>query len=197
MQATFKKRLLAYVIDILIVYMAILLINVVIPKNDNIVKLTNEIEDLTREYAEEKITSDVYINRYVDINYTVAKENYVVMLIETIIIVSYFVVVPLYKDGKTLGKKFLKIKVVNKGANNVTANSLIIRNLFINSLFTTIIMLCLIYITNAKSYFYIHSILGIIQFIILAIIVNMILFRKDKRGLHDIIAKTEVIEVEE
>ena len=55
-------------------------------------------------------------------------------IINCVIIILYFVVLPLYKNGQTLGKKIFKIKIVREDKEDLTANELIIRNIVVNGL---------------------------------------------------------------
>jgi uncharacterized RDD family membrane protein YckC len=50
-----------------------------------------------------------------------------------------------------------------------------------------------IFILKGYSYFIFTSVLGFIQLLLLIISMLMILYRKDKRGLHDLMGNTKVI----
>ncbi|MBP3921091.1 MAG: RDD family protein [Bacilli bacterium] len=192
----FKKRLLAYILDILILNMILSIVTMIIPIGDNLVNLNNEFLKINNEYLNSSIDFSTYINRYFDIMYNVDKELFLTNLINIIGSIIYFVVYPLYNNGQSIGKKLLKLRIVNKNNDDVSANSLIARYMFMNNIGVSIISLCLLLILNNKYYFISTSILDFLQFLLVIISIFMVLYRRDKRSLTDLIAGTKVIEVE-
>ena len=161
------------------------------PPSENVKKLNSEYNEVADKYINNEIDFNTYYNRISYIYYDIDKENVIYGIINALFILIYFVFVPLYNDGKTLGKKIMKIKVVRKDGNQLEPNNLLFRNLILNGLATMIISLALIYVTNATSYYMITSILGGIQLIIS--IINIILILRNKEALHDKLGNTKVI----
>ena len=64
----------------------------------------------------------------------------------------------------------------------------------INSIFSGTLGIILLYILNKDNYYMGYSLISSIEMLFIFISALFILYRKDKLGLHDIIAKTEVIE---
>ena len=104
-----------------------------------------------------------------------------------------FIVFQYLNKGQTLGKKLLKIKVKEKGE-NPSLKSIIIRTVMINNIFSGLLYIILLYILNKKTYYLGYSIVYVIETLFIITSIMFVLYRKDKQGLHDMIAKTEVIE---
>ena len=70
---------------------------------------------------------------------------------------------------------------------------IILRSLFIYNVISMILSILLVYIIPKNNYFVGVSLITIIESIFIIITTIMVVYRKDKRGLHDIIGKTKVI----
>lgn len=192
----FKKRLLAYIIDILIISFIVSFIGLIIPTNQNITNLNNELININNTFMNEEINIETYINQYSSATYNLDRELFLLNLISVVIYIIYFVVVPMYNNGQTIGKKFQKIKIVNKEEKEVGANELIIRYLFMAGIGVSILSMCLVFILKDFNYVIGISILGFLEFIVAISSIFMVLYRNDKKSLPDLIAGTKVIEVE-
>jgi len=107
----------------------------------------------------------------------------------------YFVIFTIYKGGSTLGKKILGIKVEASYNQKLTFKSLFIRNLVINGLLYLIIVVLTLYLLPPSIYFTLISIIGFIQITLVIISIFMVLYRQDKRGIHDLLAHTKVVTI--
>lgn len=195
MSASFKKRFLAYLIDVLILNVILSFISFFIPVNDNLVNLNNELINIDNSYISSEISIETYINRYADVVYDIDKELFISNLLSCVFIICYFIVYPLYNKGMTFGKKLIGIRIVKNDDSEVDANGLIIRYLFMEGLGVSILSLCLLFILKNIYYVGSISILGFLQFLVVIISIFMVLYRRDKRSLPDLIAGTKVIEV--
>ena len=191
----FKKRLLAYIIDFVILGMIISTIQLIIPTSKNIQNLNQELLNTNEQYMNNEIDTKTYINQYSNISYTMDKELFMTTLISTAISIVYFVVYPLYNKGQSIGKKLQKIRIV--GDKELSANALLIRYLFMDGIGTSIITLCLILVIKDTSYIICTTLLTFLQFLVVIISIFMVLYRHDFKSLPDIIAGTKVIEVKE
>ena len=86
----------------------------------------------------------------------------------------------------------MKIKVMSEEDEKVTIVNYLIRNL-INGLGHVILILLFLYLLPNKMYFAVQLILSFIQIILVMTSIYMILYRKDKRGLHDVFSGTKVV----
>jgi uncharacterized RDD family membrane protein YckC len=192
MNVNFLKRFLAYLIDIILVGTIMGIISAIFTTK-NATVLSNQFLELNEQVINTKLDFGIYYSRVADITLSLDRENFMINIINCVIIILYFVVLPLYKNGQTLGKKIFKIKIVREDKEDLTANELIIRNIVVNGLLNTFLAFCLVFLLSGFEYFTITSILGFIQFVLVVVSACMIIFRKDKKGLHDIITKTKVV----
>lgn len=192
MKASFFKRVAAYFIDAMIVSMIVSIISTgfTSEKYENSVK---EYESLTEKYVAQEITSEEYLQEYGELIYDMQKSSVVVLTASLVVTIAYFVVFQYLNKGQTLGKKLLKIKVKEKGE-NPSLKSIIIRTVMINNIFSGLLYIILLYILNKKTYYLGYSIVYVIETLFIITSIMFVLYRKDKQGLHDMIAKTEVIE---
>ncbi len=188
-----KKRILAYLIDMMVVAIIMNIIGIFM-MNSNTTKLNEELNTLNNEVIDRKISEETYINRLVIIEQDMDKENLNTNIIELMLVFGYFVVVPFCFNGQTIGKKVFKIKIKAKNG-DLTINSLLIRTLMIDGLSSLLVCISTIYLVDSMPYFIIKTGIRLIELVILVVSVVKIKNTEEKQGLHDRIAKTEVVEV--
>lgn len=194
MEAKFSKRLFAYIIDILILGIVLFLTNMIIPKSNDIKNLNVKLDVLNDRYLNQEISFKEYSNNYLEINYESDRENIVYTIVNIIFVIGYFIVLPYFLNGQTIGKKLLKIKVINQtGKLNIT--SLIIRNLIINGLAYMLITLLLLYMLPAPIYFGITSVLSIVQLLIMIVTMTGMIKNNSDLIIHDRLSHTKVVDV--
>lgn len=193
MKASFFKRTGAYFIDALIFSLIFSLFTVFIPENNNVNVLNGELTSLGEQILNNELTFSVYFNQYAGIIHSLDKEMFLSNLFNFVLIIGYFAILPFYYNGQTLGKKIFKIKVV-KDDGTLTMNDLLVRNIIINGLLFSLIGFGLIFIVNDLTYLIITLILAIIEILLVIISIFMILYRHDKKGLHDLWCNTSVVE---
>lgn len=194
MKPYFFPRLVAYIIDILIVSIICSGLMFLIPENKNYSKYVKEYEQIQTDFIQEKISKEEYVNRSADIVYDIDYSNVVSMIIEIVLIILYFVVFQFYNKGQTLGKKLMKLRVISVSDTNITLNQIACRALIINTILINILILATLLFLGRDYYYYVSSGLQVIAGIIVFITLIMILFRKDGRGLHDVIVGTKVVQ---
>jgi len=189
----FFPRLIAYVIDIFLVSMVASLIVMVIPSNNNIDKLKEESYVLQENYLEEKISQEEFIRQYALIVYDIDYASVISYIIQVTLIVLYFIVFQFYNKGQTIGKKIMNIKIVSASDRELTFNDYLYRAIILDSVFANILMIILVMFLSKNYYFYSSLTLQIIQIVLSLVTIFMVLFRKDGRGLHDIVSHSKVI----
>lgn len=190
----FSNRFLAYLIDIIIVALVFLCLNSLMPKNRNISVLENEITDLRSSYLKKEIDTKVYFNRYALIRKNLDQQYIPSNLLNVIIILCYFVLVPYYWDGKTIGKKIFKLKIVKSEPNEkVSLNNYLVRSIINNGVLCFLISMSTVFLFDDSKYLLITIICGILQFLLVIISGFMIIYRHDKKGVHDLVGGTQVI----
>lgn len=193
MKANYIRRFSAYLIDIMLVGALILLINYFIPENNNITVLNKEFNNINELILKKEISFSSYIMHFAEIMHDLDKEKIMTYIINAILIISYFVIIPYFKDGKTLGNYIVGIRIVREDREYLSLNNLLIRNFVINGLCYLLASLVCVYILPGFSYFIVVSFFSLIQIILVIISAFMVIYRRDKRGLQDILSKTKVI----
>lgn len=192
MKASFIKRLSAYIIDLMFLGAIIMMIYYFIPETKTVTNLQVDIAVLNENYLNKQISIGEYINDYSILMYNLDKERIILILINFIATFTYFVVVPFFTKGKTFGKYIMGIRIKSNNK-KLSLVSLFIRNAIINGLGYLILSFLAILIIPKNLYFYTITILGIIQFILVIASTFMIIYRKDKRGLQDILSRTIIV----
>lgn len=187
-RASLTVQAKAYIIDITITIIILFLFSLFFSADTTI--LNEKMDDITLKYASLDIDFTTYMEKQSEIYKQIDTMNIMNFIFDIILIIIYFIIVPYFNKGQTIGKKIMKIKL-----NNMSLWKLFIRSLILNGLFYMIFVLFLILLIPDNLYFTAITLLGIIQIILFlgSIIIQMI--RKDKRGLHDLITNTWVTEV--
>lgn len=187
------KRLGAYIIDCIILFFIITLINVFIPVNGDINKLSNKLLKLSDDYIEEKISVEELRKQNEDINYEISKATYVSSIASIGVYLLYFVVFQAYNNGQTFGKKIFKIQVLKSDNSLVDINTLLIRCLIPYDILVNFILVILILFVSKPLYINISNVLNFAHMIIMVITLFMMMIKS--RGIHDVLAKTKVEQV--
>lgn len=197
MPAQFNRRFFAYIIDIFIVLVIANLITMFIPISEKTQDYYKELQTTQKKMYDKEIDVKEYTDIVLEDNYNISKGTVLISLTSIIIYILYFVVYQVYNNGQTVGKKLMKIKVKSITDESLSINTMLFRALIIYGIAANIINLILILLLKKEPYLSISNTISIIQSLIVIISVFMILFSKQKRGIHDIITKTEVVNKED
>lgn len=197
MPAQFNRRFFAYIIDIFIVLVIANLITMFIPISEKTQDYYKELQTTQKKMYDKEIDVKEYTDIVLEDNYNISKGTVLISLTSIIIYILYFVVYQVYNNGQTVGKKLMKIKVKSTTDESLSINTMLFRALIIYGVAANIINLILILLLKKELYLSISNTINIIQSLIVIISVFMILFSKQKRGIHDIITKTEVVNKED
>ena len=168
-----------------------------------------EYEKLTNKYYKDsKLTEKNYnkllkelANNYKksieEISYYLEKNSISEKVLYILLVFLYFIGFNYITDGQTLGKKIMRLKIENiEGNKKVSITSYIIRVLLMYQTIYYIAKLIGILFLSKSQYNEIISVVYSIQNILDLAIVSVMLFRtNDGRGLHDLLAKTKVVQV--
>lgn len=195
------KRLMAYVIDILIVSICmtpILNWSVINPYIDEYTENYTEYTELLEQANAGDIDPEdaEYEEKIIDLNYQINKYKVVSSSISAGSLLLYFALLQWALKGQTIGKKIMKIKVVaNREDKKLNIGNYILRSLILNNIIFTIVLIVGVYLFKEDGYYNLSMIVSYLQLLVMSIIMLMIVLRKDFRGLHDIVAGTKVIDV--
>lgn len=176
---------------------------------DQLVKEYSDIAiDLAEAYADNALTKkeykniydsvySVYDRLYIENSYELAKVNTVNTVVLSVLTIIYFVFVQYFNKGQTIGKKLFRYRIVTKDNERVTINHLFLRSLIITNVVWSSISLYCLYTMDAYGYYNASLYLSQIMYIIFIISFLFIIYRKDKRSLHDLFAGTKVVEIKD
>jgi len=194
-KAYFFPRVIAYFIDMILIMIASYFISFIVPQNKDVSVLNKELSLLQQEYLNKEISADDFIDRGSILVYESDYANSGGIIIQVIIIILYFIIFQFYNNGQTFGKKLMGIKVINNDGGKLTFNSMVYRSLVINSILVNFISICCLYFMNASSYYSLAAATQVVNGIIFVVTMIMVMYKKDGRGIHDIISGTKVVMV--
>ena len=186
------QRVVAYLIDIIIVGIITSLLTFWIPQSEKYESAIKEEEEYFELYTDKKIEINEYVDKVYETRYILEKETVFSSIVSIVITFAYFATFQYY-NGQTLGKKLMHIKVVSSDEKELTHLQLAIRALIINECFFGIVSTIMLFLIKSDQYLYTVGLVEFIQVIVVFISFLMVVVRKDKKGLHDILCKTKVV----
>lgn len=165
-----------------------------------IVKENTETTEPTEEEKEEVTEEKIDINAYLEEYTGLAEKYYADMYLESmpenltsfVLYVLYFVVLQFYLGGQTLGKKLSNIKVVDEKNKKPSFNKLLLRGIILYGLYATVIEMIMVF-ASKSSFYNLAQVLDNLTSCVVLVSIVLVAFNKNKRGLHDMIAKTDVV----
>lgn len=205
--STTVKRVIACILDVLLMGMISLALSIS-PLNPN----ANKVQELEAGYKEEmedwseratgvdESSSEALelIKEYRTLNenfiYDGAKLSIYENLITIIVSIVYFIIVPFFMDGSTLGKKIMKLKISKVGGEPVSFGWVFIREMLLYGIVFNIVDIIAMYVLNKNTFISFYVLSSYASYILGIAVIVTTLFRQDRRGLHDLIAGTIVEE---
>ena len=108
----FIPRFLAFILDIFIVSTIVSFVSMPFVDYESINNLSDSASQIMIDYAEDEIDLDTYISSATSILYRLARKQGILFLATLFFSIMYFVVYQFYNKGQTLGKNFLKLKLL-------------------------------------------------------------------------------------
>lgn len=190
-----SKRIWAFFIDYLLVSLFLTMVYQIRILNPNYEKYNETYEKYT------ELISDLDSNEYLSfieskdyklINYDLSKYSISLICINLIVYILYFGGFQFWNKGQTIGKKIMKIKLVSK-KDNLKLWQCLLRTVILYSILFEVIKVIIITFVSVNKFYFINNILSVASSFLFYTIVLCILFRKDGRGLHDILCDTDVV----
>ena len=191
--ALFIKRLCAIIIDIILISLIANLVSYVFIDQESVNKINNEEVKLLKDYQDNKIDMETFTKEAPSITYQSNKLLIPYNIIYIFIAIIYFIIYQA-KTGQTLGKKLLKIKI-KADDGDLNMNQMVVRGLIIDGIFFKILDLAIIMFLSKAMYLNAYSSIQLVEYVLFIAIALMVMFRKDRRGLHDIVCHTKVVSV--
>lgn len=191
-KAYFVQRLIAFLIDILLVYTITSIVAMPFVDTKESKKVNEEINELLDQTTKQEITTREFADRNMDLSYRVARKNGIISLITLVVNILYFIVFQLYNKGQTIGKQIMKIRVKSDHG-ELTMNQMIFRAFIANSILLDLITFMFMLSNSRLVYFYGITTFSTLQYSITLISIFMILIRKDGCAIHDLLVHTKVV----
>lgn len=193
MKAKLWKRFLSYVIDFIVISILVSIVQLLL-QNDTLRALQLQESALFDLILEGNVSFFSFFKDYFRLMYEMDKVTIMPHIIEAFLIAIYFVFVPLYCQGQTIGQKLLKIMTVTEEQQLPNFNQFLIRTVCLQGFGSLLFSLICIYIVPVQIYYGIISIFMFVEFALLMISAVLLLREETQAGLQDIWSRTMVIE---
>ena len=186
------KRIIGYILDLVLITLVATLLSNIKQVNPYLEKY-NEAYEKYEEIVKKEEIKEVD-DRIINLNQEIYKYKTVSNVISIVCLVLYFGLYEYLANGQTLGQKCMKLRIVKKDTSK-RANiwNYGVRIIVLNNIIFTIIAMILVFVLNAKSFYYSASVISLIQNALLLLNIIMVVMRNDHKGLHDMLSNTIVI----
>jgi len=191
--ASLGKRFVAFIIDILIISFVATMICVPFSNVENTNKLEEDYLNNTQAFFDKKISIEDYQKIQVSYVYNTAKDSGLTRIVTVLLGILYFGLLQFYLKGQTFGKKLLHIKV-KSDEGDLTINQLLFRALIVDSIILDIVLFTSMMFMNKNVYYYSSMTFELVQYIVYFVCMIMIIKNTNKKGLHDVLFHTSVVE---
>lgn len=190
---TSLKRIIAFVIDIVIVSLVVSLINLLPldPYKDKYKDTYEKYNEVVQKSTEDE--KNDYKDEIIELNYEVYKYRTYSSMFSATALILYFGVLSLVMNGQTLGKKIMKLRVVSNNEKKLNFWKYLIRIVILNNIWLSLINVGAVYVVSGVKFYYVTYVISMLSSLIYMLNLIMVMFRKDNRGLHDMVAGTKVI----
>ncbi len=196
-----SRRICAYLLDIIFIFLIASLITSIRFINPTYEKYNETYEkysEVLNDYTDKKISEEEFVEQNRTNFYYLSKYSVSYNIAVIVVVIAYFVLFQKFNGGQTIGKQIMKIKVVNLEEKDASLLSYLGRTIFsfyiyAGSIIPMVLNTILVFILNSKYYMNVSYIISYSYLAFAIISLVMMCNRKDKRGLHELISKTKVI----
>jgi len=190
MKANLGKRAVCYILDSLIVAIICVIISLVVPKSIEYISVQNDISILNESYLNSEISFSEYFDQYSMLIKDMDQNNLLYVSCCFVFTFIYFIIIPLFLNGITVGMLICKLKLKRK--NQSLFMVVFIRGVVAYGVLYYPLGLAVLLIPG-NLYFMVLTILAIIQILVVISSVFMIKYRNDKRSLADILSSSNIL----
>lgn len=179
-KATFGQRVAATLIDLLIIGIVVAIF-IVIFRNAMVKPMPDSLYNLAQDYFNGAITPDEYMNKMQELMkeadvlaFYNGIQNFCIATFASFIVVFciYYILIPmLWKNGQTVGRFVMKIRVKNADDNDYTFGTCLLRELVGNLLISVVLNCCCF----------------------IPLIANLIIIGKDGLSIADGISRSDLV----
>lgn len=192
MKASRKERFLSYVIDLLLIGIILFVFNFFF-ENPKISEYNLTLSQTFEKFINHNIDADLYLETYAKTIHNIDKLNISLNVVNLILIVIFFIVIPYFNKNQTIGQKIMKVKITKENNKKVTIIDLFLRAIVLTGIINLLVMLSTIFLQSSNLYLIISIFFGFIQFLLVIISGFMVLYKEDQLGFQDLISKTKII----
>lgn len=187
------KRVFAYLIDLFIVSFVTSLI-CLLPMFSEAQKGSEEYSQFIIETMKGTGSGELDLDLINEKMYENTKAILPITILRLGVLLLYFGVFAFINGGVTLGKKLMKIKIVSSDdGKELNPGLFMLREVIKNSVVFEIINIIAVLVLPLSTFIPVTNVVANLEQLVLFIILGVMIFREDERGLHDLIARTKVI----
>lgn len=187
-----NKRLIAYIIDTIVITLIVGVALNFLPINNEANKTQTKIDEIGEKYASNEMGEMDYFMELSTLKKDLDNKEALKIVIDSIFIVIYFIIIPFITNGRTLGRKIMNLKI-SSNSKRVNLMALFIRCFLMDGLLVSMLIVFGIYLIPKDFYLTFTSILLILQILALIVTYFMIKYRRDCLGLDDILSKSMIV----
>lgn len=194
------KRFGAYLIDILIVsIIAAVLSNISIINSqlDSYLDVYDDYIKIQDDYKNEKVDEKEFNHKIENLSYQLNKCSVTASIISIACLIAYFGIFQYSQNGKTIGKRLLKLQVVKHDGGDVTLVRSLVRSLILNNILFMVANVICISVLSKSAYLNSSKFISNFELIVQIMILITIVMSNENRGVHDYIAGTKVIDLKD
>lgn len=191
------KRVIAYIIDLLIVTLISGILTIVFTDNSSYEKDTEKMMDLTKKYTTKEISEEEYYKQFDELNYQMTLDSVGVTAITCGVSIIYYVILCYYCHGVTLGKYIMKIKIVSANGKKLNLGNYLLRCLIINMVLSNLFNIILVESLSKTNFLSIYSKVSNGFTLLLLLSFILIMYREDGRGVEDFMGNTKIINIKD
>lgn len=190
------RRISAYLIDYLFIFLLTTMISQIRVLNPTYNKYLDAYDGYVEIYDDLTVDNAIEVaesEEYMEVNYDLSRYSVSLSIISLVVYVAYFVGFQKWNKNQTLGKKMFNLEIVSDNNGKAKWWQIILRETIIYNFLFELLLIVSIFVLDYQGYFVVSNILTFVAGLILWINAFFILFRKDGKGLHDMLAKTNVV----
>jgi len=187
------KRIISFIIDFAIVMLLASVILSILPKNSKYNEVIDRNKELQEMVIQKKIENKEFVKKSMELTYDSYKFGLLENGITIVLMISYFTCFIYFNHGKTPGKMICRYEVKDINGNNPSFLCSLVRTLLISRTFGDIISIILVCVMSQKTFVGMFNYVDMVITTLWLTCPFVAIFREDGRGLHDLIAKTIVV----
>ena len=190
----FVLRCLAYIIDGFLVLFLSALLSAPFVNSDQMLELAEESRSIVQKYSQNEMTEQEYLVEASNLEYKMSRSMELISIFIILVSVVYYVVLPIFLNGQTLGKKIFGMKIISTYG-DLNANQLIFRSFLADFLLLNIISVLFLMFASRNIYLNCIELFTLAQYTITFASIIMVIVNKEGLAIHDGLVHTKVVKV--